>query len=120
MEVKLGIFAVPDATDSESTVEQILAADRSGLDLVGVQDHPYQRRFHDTWTLLSYAAGRTERAFNIMALDGRPDGWADQLARIATELRFSTLLVGVPGEDPVGFIRRLGEDTAPHLRELLA
>ena len=33
----------------------------AGLDLVGVQDHPYQRRFFDTWTLLSYAAGQTER-----------------------------------------------------------
>src|SRR4030088_907609 len=61
MNLKLGIFAVPDATDPRSTIEQIIAADRSGLDLVGVQDHPYQRRFFDTWTLLAYAAGRTER-----------------------------------------------------------
>ena len=58
---KLGVFVVPDATDSERTVEQILAADRAGLDLAGVQDHPYQRRFLDTWTLLSYVAARTER-----------------------------------------------------------
>ncbi len=61
MDVRLGIFVVPDATDPDSTIEQIVAADRAGLDLVGVQDHPYQRRFFDTWTLLSYAAGRTER-----------------------------------------------------------
>jgi alkanesulfonate monooxygenase SsuD/methylene tetrahydromethanopterin reductase-like flavin-dependent oxidoreductase (luciferase family) len=53
--VRLGIFAVPDATDPEATVEAIVAADRVGLDLVGVQDHAYQRRFFDTWTLLSYA-----------------------------------------------------------------
>ena len=38
-----------------------MEADRCGLDLVGVQDHPYQWRFFDTWTLLAYAAGRTER-----------------------------------------------------------
>jgi alkanesulfonate monooxygenase SsuD/methylene tetrahydromethanopterin reductase-like flavin-dependent oxidoreductase (luciferase family) len=280
VDVKLGIFAVPDATDAKSTVEQIVAADRSGLDLVGVQDHPYQRRFFDTWTLLAYAAGRTERVrlvpdvlnlplrppamvaksvasldvlsggrvelglgagafwdgveamggprrspkesvdaleeavvilrafwsgersvsfrgehyqvkgahpgpapahpvgiwlgayrprmlrltggladgwlpslgerymrpedaaaghaaideaaraagrdpdqiervLNVMALDGDHRGWADQLARIASELRFSTLLVGVSGEDPVGFVRRLGEDVAPRVRELL-
>ena len=61
MKVKLGVFAVPDATDPETTIESMVAADRVGLDLVGVQDHPYQRRFFDTWTLLSYAAGRTER-----------------------------------------------------------
>jgi len=271
--VRLGIFVVPDATDPELTVEQIIAADRAGLDLVGLQDHPYQRRFFDTWTLLSYVAGRTERvrlvpdvinlplrlpsvlaksaasldvlsggrvelgvgagAFwdaieamggprrtpgesvdaleeaiqilrgfwsgersvtfegehyrvkgakpgpppahpigiwvgaygpRMLRLTGRlADGWlpslgggmspddalrmqavvdaaaekagrdpaaivralnvgesadADQLARIATELRFSTLIVGVPDEDPIGFIRRLGEDVAPRVREL--
>jgi len=61
MDVRIGIFAVPDAIDAASTIEQIIAADRSGLDIVGVQDHPYQWRFFDTWTLLAYAAGRTER-----------------------------------------------------------
>ena len=59
--MKLGIFAVPDATDPATTLATIVAADRSGLDLVGIQDHPYQHRFFDTWTLLSYAAARTER-----------------------------------------------------------
>jgi alkanesulfonate monooxygenase SsuD/methylene tetrahydromethanopterin reductase-like flavin-dependent oxidoreductase (luciferase family) len=58
---RVGIFVVPDATDAATPVETILAADRAGLDLVGVQDHPYQRRFFDTWTLLSFVAGRTER-----------------------------------------------------------
>jgi alkanesulfonate monooxygenase SsuD/methylene tetrahydromethanopterin reductase-like flavin-dependent oxidoreductase (luciferase family) len=61
MQLQLGIFAVPDASDPASTIEQILAADRSGLDLVGVQDHPCQRRFFDTWTLLAYVAGRFVR-----------------------------------------------------------
>ena len=61
MHVKMGIFAVPAAADSASTMEQIIAADRCGLDVVGVQDHPNQWRFFDTWTLLAYAAGRTER-----------------------------------------------------------
>jgi alkanesulfonate monooxygenase SsuD/methylene tetrahydromethanopterin reductase-like flavin-dependent oxidoreductase (luciferase family) len=276
--LKLGVFVVPDATEPESTLEQILAADRSGLDLVAVQDHPYQRRFFDTWTLLSYVAGRTERvglvpdvinlplrppsvlaksaasldllsggrvelgvgagafwdaieamggprrtpkqsvdaleeaiailrgfwsgersvdfegehyrvkgakpgpppahpigiwigayrprmlrltgrlgdgwlpslgrlspedvsgmhaaideaataagrspadierAVNLASPDGDPGGWADQLAAIATELRFSTLIVGLPATDPVGFIQRLGEDVAPRLRELV-
>ena len=58
---KLGVFVVPDAGDPELTVGQIVTADRAGLDLVGVQDHPYQRRFFDTWTLLAYVAARTER-----------------------------------------------------------
>ena len=58
---RVGIFVVPDATDPGATLDQIVAADRSGLDVVGVQDHPYQRRFFDTWTLLPFAAARTER-----------------------------------------------------------
>jgi alkanesulfonate monooxygenase SsuD/methylene tetrahydromethanopterin reductase-like flavin-dependent oxidoreductase (luciferase family) len=281
MEIKLGVFVVPDATDPSTTVEQLLAADRAGLDVAGVQDHPYQRRFFDTWTLLAYVAGRTERirlvpdvtnlplrlptmlakaaasldvlsggrvelglgagafwdaveamggprrtpkqsvdalaeaiailrgfwdgerslrfegehyrvsgarpgpapahrigiwvgaygprmlrltgrlgdgwlpslggdsylaaddalrmqgvvdeaaraagrepsdierAVNVMALDGDPGEWAGRLARIASDLRFTTLLVAVPGDDPVGFVRRLGEDVAPRVRELL-
>ena len=28
-------------------------AEDAGLDLIGVQDHPYQWRFYDTWTLIS-------------------------------------------------------------------
>ncbi len=280
MTPSLGIFVVPDASESPTALEQIRAADETGLDVVGVQDHPYQRRFFDTWTLLAYAAGRTERvklvpdvaslplrppvmlakaaasldllsggrvelglgagAFweaieamggpartpkesvdavveaigilrgfwdgersltrrgdhydvhglkpgpppahrigvwlgaygprmlritgrladgwlpslgghylspedvpaghaaideaaraagrrpedvervvNVMALEGSPAGWADQLARIAEELRFSTLLVGVPSEDPIGFVRRLGEEVAPAVRARL-
>ena len=59
--MRVGVFIVPGGEDAAATVEQIVAADRAGLDLVGVQDHPYQRRFLDTWTLLSYAAARTER-----------------------------------------------------------
>jgi alkanesulfonate monooxygenase SsuD/methylene tetrahydromethanopterin reductase-like flavin-dependent oxidoreductase (luciferase family) len=280
MQIKLGIFVVPDATEPASTVAQIVAADESGLDFVGVQDHPYQWRFFDTWTLLAYAAGRTarvrfvpdvlnlplrlptlvaksaasldvlsggrvelglgagafwdgveamggprrtpkesvdaleealailrafwsgqrsvsfegdhyqvkgahagpspahrigiwlgaygprmlrltgrladgwlpslgghylsaedaakghaaideaarragrdpaevERAVNVMTLDGEPAGWPEQLARIASELRFSTLLISVPSDNPHDFVRRLGEDLAPKVRELL-
>ena len=59
--MRLGIFVVPDATDPHATLREVEAAERSGLDLVGIQDHPYQRRFFDTWTLLAYLAGRTSR-----------------------------------------------------------
>jgi alkanesulfonate monooxygenase SsuD/methylene tetrahydromethanopterin reductase-like flavin-dependent oxidoreductase (luciferase family) len=59
--VRFGLFVAPDARDPSATVEHIVQAERIGLDLVGVQDHPYQRRFLDTWTLLSFAAARTER-----------------------------------------------------------
>ena len=274
---EIGIFVVPGAEDPELTVAQAIAADEAGLDYVAVQDHPYQRRFFDTWTFLSYAAGRTgsvrlvpdvlnlplrlpsviaksaasldvlsggrvelgigagsfweaveamggprrtpkqsvdaleeaiaiirgfwamersvmvegehyrvkgakpgpapthpiglwigaygprmlrvtgrlgdgwlpslggnylsadqvpamqerideaarrsgrepgdvRRIVNVMSLEGRPDTWPDQLARIA-ELGFGTLFVGVPDEGGVDFVRRLGEEVAPRVRE---
>src|ERR671921_570644 len=56
-----GIFPTPNAEDRDQLVEQVLIADREGLDLVGIQDHPYQRRFLDTWSLIPYLAARTER-----------------------------------------------------------
>src|SRR6266540_885332 len=37
------------------------AADRSGLDLVGIQDHPYQRRFLDTLALIGTLLAETRR-----------------------------------------------------------
>ncbi len=58
---EFGVFIVPDGEDPDRTVEQVVEAERAGLAYVGVQDHPYQRRYLDTWTLLSYVAARTER-----------------------------------------------------------
>src|SRR5215207_5067423 len=256
-DLKLGAFIVPNGTDGQRTLAQIEAAESSGLDLVGIQDHPYQRRYLDTWTLLAYAAARTSRigllsggrvelgigagalweaveamggprrtpgesvealeeaiaiirgywsgersltlegrhyyvrgakpgpppahpiglwvgaygprmlrltgrladgwipslgdrpympaedvpamqaaidesarragrdpqqivrAVNVVHPEGEPGGWTEPLARVATELRFTTVLVGIEGEDPVGAIRRLGEDVAPRVRELV-
>ena len=56
-----------------------------------------------------------KRVTNTTALEGQPDTWAGQLSR-AAELGFETLIVPVPEDDPIGFIRRLGEDVAPALR----
>ena len=57
--VRFGVFVAPWATDQP--LRQAAVADQLGFDVLGVQDHPYQRRFYDTWTLLSAMAMRTER-----------------------------------------------------------
>ncbi|HKW60755.1 MAG TPA: LLM class flavin-dependent oxidoreductase [Candidatus Dormibacteraeota bacterium] len=57
--VRFGVFITPEATDRP--LRQAALADELGFDLIGVQDHPYQRRFFDTWTLLTAIATRTER-----------------------------------------------------------
>jgi alkanesulfonate monooxygenase SsuD/methylene tetrahydromethanopterin reductase-like flavin-dependent oxidoreductase (luciferase family) len=58
-QLEFGHFLVPNA--DAPLLETARAADRAGLDLIGVQDHPYQRRYVDTWTLLSMIAAGTER-----------------------------------------------------------
>jgi alkanesulfonate monooxygenase SsuD/methylene tetrahydromethanopterin reductase-like flavin-dependent oxidoreductase (luciferase family) len=58
-EVKFGYFLIPNATDPLLATAQ--EVERLGLDYIGVQDHPYQRRFVDTWTLLSMIAAGTTR-----------------------------------------------------------
>jgi alkanesulfonate monooxygenase SsuD/methylene tetrahydromethanopterin reductase-like flavin-dependent oxidoreductase (luciferase family)/hemerythrin-like domain-containing protein len=56
-----GAFLTPDAAQAETIIGLAQLADELGLDLLGVQDHPYQPRFLDTWTLLSALAGQTTR-----------------------------------------------------------
>src|SRR3712207_8859407 len=74
-ELRFGSFITPSNADPQHTVALAVASERAGLDLVSFQDHPYQPRFLDTWTLLSYVAARTERvqlAPNVLNLPLRP------------------------------------------------
>ena len=57
--VRFGVFVTPTATDAPLGLATL--ADELGFDVLGVQDHPYQRRFFDTMTLLTAIAMRTER-----------------------------------------------------------
>ena len=58
-EVEFGLFLIPTADGDRVAAAQ--EAERLGLDYVGVQDHPYQRRFTDTFVLLSMIAASTSR-----------------------------------------------------------
>lgn len=57
--IKFGYFLIPNADAPLLVTAQ--EVERLGLDYVAVQDHPYQRRFVDTWTLLSMIAASTSR-----------------------------------------------------------
>ncbi|HWS31639.1 MAG TPA: LLM class flavin-dependent oxidoreductase [Actinoplanes sp.] len=73
--LQFGSFLTPTAADPDRVVALTVLAEQAGLDLVTFQDHPYQPGFLDTWTLLSYAAARTERvrlAANVTNLPLRP------------------------------------------------
>jgi hypothetical protein len=70
-----GSFITPANTAPQEVVALAQASERAGLDLATFQDHPYHAGFLDTWTLLSYAAARTERihlAPNVADLPLRP------------------------------------------------
>ena len=59
--VRFGISVLPNTEDLDRIRELVGVADRAGLDLVGIQDHPYQRRFLDTWSLMPALFAETER-----------------------------------------------------------
>jgi alkanesulfonate monooxygenase SsuD/methylene tetrahydromethanopterin reductase-like flavin-dependent oxidoreductase (luciferase family) len=52
-DLEFGVSVEPLADPPDWASRVARAADVAGLDLVGIQDHPYQRRFLDTWTLIA-------------------------------------------------------------------
>jgi alkanesulfonate monooxygenase SsuD/methylene tetrahydromethanopterin reductase-like flavin-dependent oxidoreductase (luciferase family) len=66
------------------------------------------------------AAGRrpedVTRAVNVSVPAADSTQIVEQLVQIIEDLRFDTVLVGVPGDEPITFVRRLGEEVAPAVR----
>ena len=58
-DLSFGYFLVPNAADP--LLDTAREVEARGLDLIGVQDHPYQRRYVDTWVLMSMIAAVTSR-----------------------------------------------------------
>lgn len=74
-DLTFGTFLTPTNADPQVPVSLAVLTEEAGLDLVTFQDHPYQPRFLDTWTLLTYVAARTTRvhlAGNVLNLPLRP------------------------------------------------
>jgi alkanesulfonate monooxygenase SsuD/methylene tetrahydromethanopterin reductase-like flavin-dependent oxidoreductase (luciferase family) len=59
--LEFGLSLVPSSADAELNRALAVRADELGLDLIGIQDHPYQWRFLDTWTLIGELLARTRR-----------------------------------------------------------
>ncbi|TDW79349.1 LLM class flavin-dependent oxidoreductase [Kribbella sp. VKM Ac-2566] len=60
-ELVFGTFLTPAVDTPDRVIALAQLTEQVGLDLVSFQDHPYQPRLMDAWTLLSVVAGRTER-----------------------------------------------------------
>ncbi|MGW4801693.1 LLM class flavin-dependent oxidoreductase, partial [Nonomuraea sp. NPDC004297] len=81
-----GAFLSPRADARERLLRHVTLAERLGLDLVGIQDHPYEPDFLDTWTLLSALAARTERIRLVPDVVNLPLRPPAVLARAAASL----------------------------------
>lgn len=69
--LRFGSFITPVNSPAAQPADLAVLSEEVGLDVVTFQDHPYQPSFHDTWTLLSWVAARTERielAGNVLNL----------------------------------------------------
>ncbi|CAN5601002.1 hypothetical protein BH10ACT7_BH10ACT7_19120 [soil metagenome] len=69
--LQFGTFVTPVNSPPEQPVLLAQLSEELGFDLVTFQDHPYQAAFHDTWTLMTWVAARTERihlAGNVLNL----------------------------------------------------
>ena len=83
---QFGLFLSPDASEYPQVLDQAALAEREGLDLIGIQDHPYQRRFLDTFVLIADLLARTERLRffpDVASLPLRPPA---MLAKLAASL----------------------------------
>jgi alkanesulfonate monooxygenase SsuD/methylene tetrahydromethanopterin reductase-like flavin-dependent oxidoreductase (luciferase family) len=85
-QLRFGVFLSPDASRREDVLAQTLAAEAIGLDLVGIQDHPYQRRFLDTWVLLGHLLARTSRIRLFPAVANLPLRPPAMMAKAAASL----------------------------------
>jgi alkanesulfonate monooxygenase SsuD/methylene tetrahydromethanopterin reductase-like flavin-dependent oxidoreductase (luciferase family) len=81
-----GLFLVPNAAEYPDLLRQVAAVERGGLELVGIQDHPYQRRYLDTFALIADLLARTERLSIFPDVANLPLRPPATLAKLATSL----------------------------------
>jgi alkanesulfonate monooxygenase SsuD/methylene tetrahydromethanopterin reductase-like flavin-dependent oxidoreductase (luciferase family) len=59
--LEFGLSIVPTTDELELSRTVVRRMDELGLDLIGVQDHPYQWRYLETWSLIADLLARTEQ-----------------------------------------------------------
>lgn len=75
LDVRFGANVDPTANDPSWPLRLSLAIERTGLEYIGIQDHPYNSGFLDTWTLIATLLQATERVHifpNVANLPLRP------------------------------------------------
>lgn len=109
--LQFGAFITPLSGSTGTTVELAKLNEQLGLDLVTFQDHPYQPAFFDTWTLLAWVAGQTERvhlAANVLNLPLRQPAVLGRAAASLDLLSGGRLALAFGAEEPWDAIEAMG------------
>lgn len=88
--IKFGYFPAPEAAGLHSILRTAQLIDELGFDVIGIQDHPYQRRFLDTWTLLSVIGAQTSHISLVPDVAALPLHQPAVLAKSAASLDLIT------------------------------
>ena len=106
-DVTFGYFLIPNAADP--LLDSAREIEARGLDWIGIQDHPYQRRFVDTWTLLGAIAAVTTRVGffpDVANLPLRPPAVMAKAAASLDVLSGGRFELGTGGQEASGMPSR--------------
>ncbi len=106
-----GYFCPPASASAHELVELARFAEALGLDLLGVQDHPYHPRLLDMWTLLSVLGAETERIRlvpDVLNLPLRPPAVLARAAATLDVLSGGRLELGLGSGASAGAIAAFG------------
>ncbi|AXB47422.1 LLM class flavin-dependent oxidoreductase [Amycolatopsis albispora] len=85
-DVLFGFGTLHDIADRATLLRTIEQADRDGLDLFSMSDHPYLGARLDAYATVGFALGRTERIAGLVNVTNLPTRPAPMLARTVTSL----------------------------------
>jgi alkanesulfonate monooxygenase SsuD/methylene tetrahydromethanopterin reductase-like flavin-dependent oxidoreductase (luciferase family) len=122
--VLFGLNVDPSAENRELAFDLATLADRTGIDVVASQDHPYHRRHLDTWTLLTALAISTSRVkvlTNVANLPLRPPSVLAKSAASLALLTGGRVILGLGASAPTSTAsttgsKALGPDRCPTSR----
>ena len=84
--VGLGAWNGADVASAAESVQLVVQADRDGLDLFTVADHPYFGEKLDAYALVSFLLGQTRSITGVVTVTNLPSRPAPVLARTITSL----------------------------------
>jgi alkanesulfonate monooxygenase SsuD/methylene tetrahydromethanopterin reductase-like flavin-dependent oxidoreductase (luciferase family) len=110
-----GTFLTPAIDDPARVIALAQLTEQVGLDLVSFQDHPYQPRLMDAWTLLSVVAAQTQRIKVTTNVANLPLRHPVVLARSVATLDQITGGRVELGLGAGGFLEAVAANGGPHL-----